>query len=307
MKFSKEIRVAILAIASGVILYTGFNFLKGVDLMSKTNTFYVSYPEIDGLTVSNPVMVNGLMVGRVSEIHLDQENNNSLLVTLEVDREVKIGDSTVALLSNNSLLGSKAIKLTLGKSSTIYEDGATLVGTKEQGLADVIAAKANPLIEHLDSVIVTLNSRLGAISGKQLGAIVSNLEGASFELKGILKQNAGNIHTVTGNLAQLSSSLVKTEAELKPLLLKFSALADSLNNLELKATVAKANLAMVNLSEITRKINNGEGTLGALVTDKSLHNNLNKTLTDLDSLVVDLKYNPNHYFAPLGKKPKKKK
>jgi phospholipid/cholesterol/gamma-HCH transport system substrate-binding protein len=307
VKFSKEIRVALLAIASGIILYTGFNFLKGVDLMSKTSTYYVTYAQIDGLTVSNPVMVNGLMVGRVSEITLDQEHDNRLLVSLEIDKEVKIGDSTIALLSNNSLLGSKAIKLTLGKSTTIYESGATLKGVKEQGLADVIAAKANPLIEHLDSVIIKVNDRLGAISGKELNTIVGNLVAASAELKTIMKDNGGNIQTVTGNLAQLSSSLVKTEAELKPMLAKFSALADSLNNLELKATVAKANQAMGNLSEITRKINTGEGTLGAMVTDKSLYNNLNKTLSDLDSLVVDLKYNPNHYFAPLGKKPKKKK
>jgi phospholipid/cholesterol/gamma-HCH transport system substrate-binding protein len=307
VKFSKEFKVAILAIASGVVIYTGVNFLKGVDLMSKTNTYYVSYPEIDGLTVSNPVMVNGLMVGRVSAIHLDQEKNNSLLVTLEVDKEVKIGDSTIALLSNNSLLGSKAIKLTLGNSSVIFEDDATIVGQKDQGLAEVLAAKANPLIEHLDSVIINVNSRLGAISGKQLSAVVANLEAASGDLKIIMRENAGNLHTITGNLAQLSASLVKTESELKPMIVKFSALADSLNDLELKATVAKANATMGNLSEITRKINAGEGTLGALITDKSLHTNLNKTLTDLDSLLVDLQYNPNHYFAPLGKKPKKKK
>jgi phospholipid/cholesterol/gamma-HCH transport system substrate-binding protein len=307
VKFSKEFKVAILAIASGVVIYTGVNFLKGVDLMSKTNTYYVSYPEIDGLTVSNPVMVNGLMVGRVSAIHLDQEKNNSLLVALEVDKEVKIGDSTIALLSNNSLLGSKAIKLTLGNSSVIFEDDATIVGQKDQGLAEVLAAKANPLIEHLDSVIINVNSRLGAISGKQLSAVVANLEAASGDLKIIMRENAGNLHTITGNLAQLSASLVKTESELKPMIVKFSALADSLNDLELKATVAKANATMGNLSEITRKINAGEGTLGALITDKSLHTNLNKTLTDLDSLLVDLQYNPNHYFAPLGKKPKKKK
>jgi phospholipid/cholesterol/gamma-HCH transport system substrate-binding protein len=307
VKFSKEFKVAILAIASGVVIYTGVNFLKGVDLMSKTNTYYVSYPEIDGLTVSNPVMVNGLMVGRVSAIHLDQEKNNSLLVTLEVDKEVKIGDSTIALLSNNSLLGSKAIKLTLGNSSVIFEDDATIVGQKDQGLAEVLAAKANPLIEHLDSVIINVNSRLGAISGKQLSGVVANLEAASGDLKIIMRENAGNLHTITGNLAQLSASLVKTESELKPMIVKFSALADSLNDLELKATVAKANATMGNLSEITRKINAGEGTLGALITDKSLHTNLNKTLTDLDSLLVDLQYNPNHYFAPLGKKPKKKK
>ncbi len=307
MKFSKEIRVAILAIASGVVIYSGFNFLKGVDLMSSTNTYYVSYPLIEGLTVSNPVMVNGLMVGRVSAIHLDQEHGNSLLVTLEVEKEVKIGDSTIALLSNTSLLGSKAIKLIIGNNSVIFEDEATLTGVKELGLADVIAAKGDPLIQHLDSVIIKLNTRLGSISGAQLNAIVSNLTSASADLKAIMKDNSGNLKQITGNLAQLSSSLVKTESELKPMILKFSALADSLNSLELKATVAKANLALGNLTEITRKINAGEGTLGALVTDKSAYNNLNKTLTDLDSLVIDLQYNPNHYFAPLGKKPKKKK
>lgn len=307
VKFSKEIKVSILAIASAVVVYAGVNFLKGIDLMSSTNTFYVTYPQIDGLTVSNPVMVNGLMVGRVSAIRLDQEHENSLVVAIEVEKEVLVGDSTIALLSNNSLLGSKAIKLLLGKSSVIFEDEANIKGVKELGFGDILAGKANPLIEHLDSVIIKLNSRLGNISGAQLNSIVSNLEAASADLKGIMKNNAGNLQTITGNLAQLTTSLVKTEAELQPVIVKFSALADSLNNLELKATVAKASQAMGNLNEITRKINAGEGTLGALVTDKSAYNNLNKTLSDLDSLVVDLQYNPNHYFAPLGKKPKKKK
>ena len=181
------------------------------------------------------------------------------------------------------------------------------MGYKDQGLAELLASKANPLIEHLDSVIIKVNSRLGAIPEKKLGVIISNLESATDDLKVIMKQNAGNLHAITGNLVQLSSSLVKTEAELKPVIVKFSALADSLNDLDLKSTVAKANATMSNLTEITRKINAGEGTLGALITDKSLHTNLNKTLTDLDSLLVDLQYNPNHYFAPLGKKPKKKK
>ncbi len=304
MKISKEVKVATLAIVSGTILYLGFNFLKGTDILSSTNTYKVTYPSIDGLSVSNPVLINGLNIGRVSAIQLDQEHNNQLLVSLEINKEIKLGDSTIAFLSNTGLLGSKAIKLSIGHNSVVYEDGATLRGEKEMGLADMVAAKATPVVEHLDSAIVKVNALLGALPNDKLALVISNLESATGDLKNIMKNDAP---TITGNFAKLSDSLLRTEAQLKPLIKKFSAFADSLNHLELKATVAKANQAMGNLNEITRKINAGEGTLGALITDKSVYTNLNKALSSFDSVMVDLKYNPNHYFAPLGKKPKKKK
>jgi phospholipid/cholesterol/gamma-HCH transport system substrate-binding protein len=304
VKISKEVRVATLAIVSGTILYLGFNFLKGTDILSSTNTYQVTYPSIDGLTVSNPVMINGLNVGRVSAILLDQDHNNRLLVSIEVDKEIKLGDSTIAYLSNNGLLGTKAIKLNIGHNTVIYEDGASLRGEKEMGLADMVAAKATPVVEHLDSAIVKVNALLGALPNDKLAQVITNLESATGDLKKIMKNDAP---AITGNFVKLSDSLLRTEAQLRPLIKKFSAFADSLNHLELKATVAKANQAMGNLNEITRKINAGEGTLGALVTDKTMYTNLNKALNSFDSLMVDLKYNPNHYFAPLGKKPKKKK
>jgi phospholipid/cholesterol/gamma-HCH transport system substrate-binding protein len=304
VKISKEVKVATLAIVSGTVLYLGFNFLKGTDIFSSTNTYMVTYPNIDGLTVSNPVMINGLNVGRVSSIQLDQEHDNRLLVSLEVNKDIKLGDSTIALLSSNGLLGTKAIKLIIGNNSSIYEDGATLKGEKELGLADMVAAKATPVVEHLDSAIVKVNALLGALPNDKLAMVITNLESATADLKKIMKNDAP---AITGNFAKLSDSLLKTEAELKPLIKKFSAFADSLNHLELQATVAKANQAMGNLNDITRKINAGEGTLGALVTDKSVYTNLNNALSSFDSLMIDLKYNPNHYFAPLGKKPKKKK
>jgi phospholipid/cholesterol/gamma-HCH transport system substrate-binding protein len=304
---SKEFKVALLAIVSGTILYLGFTFLKGSDLMSSTNTYYVTYPEIDGLTVSNPVMINGLMVGRVSEIKLDQEHNNQLLVTMEIDKSVMLGDSTVAFLGNNSLLGSKAIKLELGKNSKVYEGDEYLVGKKELGLGELIAEKATPVVNHIDQAISRLNKIMEAIPEKNVTQIVKNLDAASAGLKTIMHDNASNINQMTGSLAQLSASLVKTEAELKPLIAKFSSLADSLNDLQLKETVNNANATLANLNTITAKINQGDGTMGALVNDKSFYINLNKTLSDIDSLVLDLQENPNHYLAPLGKKSKKKK
>ena len=304
---SKEFKVALLAIVSGTILYLGFTFLKGSDLMSSTNTYYVTYPEIDGLTVSNPVMINGLMVGRVSEIKLDQEHNNQLLVTMEIDKSVILGDSTVAFLGNNSLLGSKAIKLALGKNTKVFEGDEYIVGKKELGLGELIAEKATPVVNHIDEAIVRLNKIMEAIPEKNVTQIVKNLDAASAGLKTIMNDNASNINQMTGSLAQLSASLVKTEAELKPLIAKFSSLADSLNDLQLKETVNNANATLANLNTITEKINQGEGTMGALVNDKSFYINLNKTLSDIDSLVLDLQENPNHYLAPLGKKSKKKK
>lgn len=294
-----------MALVSGVVLYLGFNYLKGTDFFSPIKTYYVYYNDIDGLTVSNPVVINGFTVGRVNNIVLDQEHNNKILVELQVDKKIKLGDSTKALLSSLDLLGGKSIVLSLGKDTRIYESGDTLVGIKEKGFIQVLGDKATPVLTNLDSTILKINAILGDETNSNIKKMLNNLVVASESLKQIMAENKQNINGITGNLNTLSASLVETEKSLKPILVKFNTLADSLNDLELKRVVNNANAAMANLSSITEKINKGEGSLGALINDKKTVENLNKTMKDIDALVVDLQTHPKNYLSPLGRSSKK--
>ncbi|HVD99278.1 MAG TPA: MlaD family protein [Cytophagaceae bacterium] len=305
MKISKEVKIGIMALVSGVVLYLGFNFLKGTDFFSPIKTYYVFYNDIDGLTVSNPVVINGFSVGRVNDIVLDQEHNNRIKVELQIDKEIVLGDSTQAFLSSVDLLGGKSIVLKLGRNSRIYESGDTLAGSKEKGFIQVLGDKATPVISNLDSTILKINAILGDETNSNVKKLLNNLVVASESLKQLMAENKQNIKGITGNLNTLSASLVETEKSLKPILAKFNTLADSLNDLELKRVVNNANTAMANLSVITEKINKGDGSLGALINDKKTVENLNRTMSSIDALVIDLQKHPKNYLSPLGRSAKK--
>ncbi len=302
---SKETKIGVMALVSGVLLYLGFNYLKGMDFFSPIKTYYVWYDDIDGLTVSNSVVINGFSVGRVNKIVLDQANGNKIKVELQVDKDIVLGDSTKAVLSSLDLLGGKSIVLQLGNNSKKYESDATIIGIKEKGFIKVLGDKATPILSDLDSTILKINTLLGDETNNNVKKMLHNLVMASESMKLLMAENRQNISGITGNVNTLSASLLETEKSLKPILAKFNSIADSLNDMELKRVVNNANTAMVNLASITDKINKGEGSLGAMINDRKTVDNLNKTLTDIDFLVVDFKNNPKNYLSPLGRSSKK--
>ncbi|QCK14072.1 MlaD family protein [Mangrovivirga cuniculi] len=132
MKISKELKVGLLAVVALALFYYGFNFLKGIDFFSSTNQYHVVYKNIEGLTVSNPVLINGFTVGRVSEINLLPERRNEIAITIDVDKDIPVGDSTIAEIISNDLLGSKAVELKLKKDSGFFQDGDTLYGSVQE-------------------------------------------------------------------------------------------------------------------------------------------------------------------------------
>lgn len=306
MKLTKEVKVGLLALVAGVILYIGFNFLKGVDFFSPTKRYFIIYNDVDGLTVSNPVETNGLTVGRVNSISLMTDRGNKILVTIDIDDALAVGDSTVAVLSNSDLLGGKNIVLKLGNNSKVYGNNDTLKGYKDKPFTEVLQERAMPILTNLDSTIHKVNKVFGDELGTSIGVTMHNFELASHDLRGMMSDNRRNISTITSNVAELTTSLKETERSVKPLLVKLSAFADSLNDLQLKQTVARADAAMKGLQDITTKINNGQGTLGLMVNDKRVYDNLDQSIKDLDKLLVDLQKNPKRYvhFSVFGGKDK---
>ena len=306
MKISKEFKVGLMAVISGAILYIGFNFLKGSDLFSNNNTYYAVYNKVDGLAPSNPVTINGYPVGRVKSLKLLQGMNNSVLVAIDVSKDIQIGDSSFAMIAKD-LLGGMSIILNMGKNSKIYESGDTIKGSFQPSIGEILEAKAYPVVEHIDTTIVRLSRLVDNNMRKKLYGTISNFEAISADFKMTMRSSKDNLNAMVSNMNTLTSNLVETEKQLKPILVKFSALADTLNDIELKQTVDKANLLLTELNKSATKISKGEGTIGALVNDKTAYDNLNKTLVDLDSLLKHFDQNPNYFLKPLGSKPKTKK
>ncbi|CAG5008941.1 hypothetical protein DYBT9275_04388 [Dyadobacter sp. CECT 9275] len=291
-----------------VMLYFGFHLLKGSDLFSRTHRYYVIYDNIDGLTASNPVLLNGLNVGRVQEIKLLQNRKNHLLVSLDIQKGIRLPGGSTALLADGGLLGGKVIRLSMGTLPNILNEEDTLAGSKEAGISALLQEKALPVVTHADSLIRNLNIVVMgfAETGKILNQVLQNYDQTGNSLQGLLGENRKNLLAMTSNLNKLTTSLVETEKELKPLLSKTSTLADSLNALRLGETIQGANKTIAELRQILASVEAGNGTAGKLVKDETLYNNLNKTMVSLNKLLTNFREEPKRYVhvSVFGKKDK---
>ncbi|TLU98058.1 MlaD family protein [Dyadobacter luticola] len=307
MKLSREAKVGIMAIFAMVMLYFGFHILKGSDVFSRTYKYYIVYDNIDGLTASNPVLLNGLNVGRVQEIKLLQSRNNHLLVTIDVQKGVVLPKGTAAILADGGLLGGKVINLAVGTGAAL-QDGDTLLAKKESGISAVLQEQALPLVTHADSLIKNLDQVVAGFqeTGLILNQVLKNYNQTGSSLQGLLNENRSNLLALTSNLNKLSTSLVETEKELKPLLSKTGSLADSLSALRLGETLQGVNRTINELHTLLASVESGKGTAGKIVKDETLYNNIDRTIVSLNKLLTNLREHPKRYIniSVFGKKDK---
>ncbi|GAB3986910.1 MlaD family protein [Spirosoma daeguense] len=308
MKISQEVKVGLLAVVSLAMLYFGFRFLKGSDFFSSTNKYQVVYDNIDGLTVSNPIKINGLAVGRVKSIAILQDQGNKLLVVVEINKDIRITQGTKAFLADDGLLGGKMIQLTIGANTPVLEDGGQLVAAKESGLSALIREKTLPVLNNVDSLTYQLNKVVAQFD--QTGIMLNQtLRSANDGVKTLgltIDENRAGLRATLANVSNLSKSLVETEKQLKPILAKADTFADSLQGLQLKQTLLTVNKTVDNLQRILADVNRGKGSLGKLTSDEALYSNVNKTTASLEKLLTDLRENPKRYvhFSLFGKKDK---
>jgi phospholipid/cholesterol/gamma-HCH transport system substrate-binding protein len=306
---SNELKVGFLALLAFLILYFGFNFLKGNDVFSSARIYYVEYENVDGLMVSNQVMVNGIEVGKVKKVEIQPSKANKILVTLRLSQDIVIPDKTVAVLSDGALLGGKIIRLRLEGKGNLAED-SFLKGETEVGVTALLKERAIPVIANADSLLVSFRqiSTKFDHTGTYLNTLlktsnetVSNINGS---VNGVVADNRANIAQISSNMKTLSSDLIETEKQLRPLLTKFNTVADSLNALKLGKTLKEVDATVVSLKKIVQGIERGEGSAGKLIKNDSLYLGLNKTLIDLDKLLLDFRLQPKRYIgiSVFGKK-----
>jgi phospholipid/cholesterol/gamma-HCH transport system substrate-binding protein len=306
---SNELKVGFLAIIAFLILYFGFNFLKGNDLFSSSKIYYVEFDNVDGLTSSNQVVLNGIEVGKVKKVVIQPEKANKILVSLRINKDVIIPNETSAILADGALLGGKIIRLQLQGKSDLSE-GSFLKGETEIGLTTLLKERAIPVISNADSLLISFRqiSKKFEKTGTHLNELLKNsnetVVGINGSVNGMLNENRTNITQISTNMRVLSASLIETEKQLKPLLSKFNTIADSLNALKIGKTLNEANLAITSVQKILSGIEKGQGSAGKLIKNDSLYLELNKTLTNLDKLLLDFRLQPKRYlnFSVFGKK-----
>lgn len=288
-----------------VLLYFGFNFLKGIDFFSTQKRYYAVYDNVDKLTQSNQIFLNGLAVGRVSDIRIIQGVTNKVLVELKIDSDVKLNNSTTAILSSD-FLGTKSILLDLGKGERILVQNDTLKAELDKGMAELLE-QAAPVASSLQSTLIKVNNILTNLEKNtaQLDKMFAELASTPKQINETLALTQGKISQLSDNAIAVTHNLNGTLTELKPTLQNFKVLSDSLKDLRLGGTMKRTEQAITKLNETLTKLNSGDNTVSKLMTEDSLYVNLNKLLVDLDTLANHFNTHPKHFLAPLGKSSKK--
>jgi len=306
MAISKEVRVGAFAIFAITIMYLGFNYLKGVDFLSNTSKYYVIYEDVAGLTKSNPVKISGYNVGRVSNIKLLQNQQNQILVELDINAEIVLGDTALAKL-NSDLLGGVSIILFPGGLKNPLVPGDTLNARIDPGLTDLFKESAQPISDNLQVTMRKLNVLLDDLSGSgvELKKALASFTKLSDNLNARIYENRTSLKITLAEFAKLSKNLNQTVLDLKPTLDNFKVLSDSLTHLELNTTLQKVDALLAEFTKTAQMLQNDSSTIGKLMTDDELYESMNRAMADLDSLLVHINENPKHFFGPLGKSKKK--
>lgn len=301
LKVSNETLVGAFAAIAITILLLGYNFLKGEELFSTTSNYYVTYADAMGLQSSAAVMHKGIKVGSVRKIMLD-ETNGQIVVQFYVNDRVKLDMGSEIKLISTDLFNTRALDIALGGSKKdYYKKNDTIPGSIAGGLLDKVGEQFTPLVSSLNSLIDSLNR---AIDPTKIKGTVNNLEQSTASLSAMLSDKNSQLNKILKDVASISSNIKKNNDVINAALANVEAITDSLAKARLTETIAQAHLALEQTTAVMQKVNQGEGSLGLLVNDKKLYDNLSKSAADLDSLMVDLKANPKRYvhFSVFGRK-----
>ncbi|MBU6120838.1 MlaD family protein [Hymenobacter siberiensis] len=302
---SKEIKVALLAIVAIAALIIGFNFLRGSNVLSSDQTYYATYPRVDGLNVGALVALNGIKVGQVKSMVLQSEKGNSVRVALELEKGIVVGDSTTASLGG-SLLGSKAITLTLGNNSKTYTGGEEIRTVTPSSIADAFQAKALPLLDTVGATLANINGFLNKDAQTNIQGTLVGARASTEALLKLISSNQANINEITRNFAQMSVALNKTTGKLDKIATNFGQLSDSLKTAPVGPALRRLNAtladAQATVQTLNRALNDQSGSMGKLLHDSTLYNNLAATSASSNDLLLDLKANPKRYvhFSVFG-------
>ena len=306
MKNNKELMVGLFMTVTIVMLYMGFYFLKGNDFFSTKTKYYVIYDNIDQLAAGNPVLVNGYAVGQVSRIKILQNKQNKVLVELNIDSDVALGDSTKAILDSD-FLGGKSILLSIGKVTTPKLPNDTIQAQVAKGMFDVLSETATPVA---DNVQITLRKFNGIIDNltkntQQLDVIFAKMQTTPDLLNALLRNGNDKMTDISGSIKSVTDNLSGTLRELDPTLKNFKILSDSLKQLQLNQTLLKVQQTLNSLNQTLAQLKKGDNTASKLLTEDTLYVNLNKLLMSLDTLAYNFNDNPSLFLSPLGKSKKK--
>ena len=309
MKYKKEIIIGLVIIASLAMFIWGFYFLKGFNLFKDQRVIYAVYDQVSGLTRSNPVSINGLKVGQVSDIYFEPDFSGNIIVEITVETEIPIPKNSLALIYSSDLMGSKAIDLQLGDDPVFIKSGDTLQTRVEASLKEAVnqqiqplKAKAEELIISIDSVVTVIKSIFNEKARENLSNSLAsiqqtfaNLESASYNLDTLVASQKTRLAQIMYNLESITNTIRMNQDNIDNILANFSSVSDSLAKVRIPETFTHINKVVGEVEGIVEKINSGEGSIGLLVNDDKLYNDLQESSKQLHLLMEDIRLNPKRY------------
>jgi phospholipid/cholesterol/gamma-HCH transport system substrate-binding protein len=308
MKFNKEIKIGFLAIIGIMMSVFSYNYLKGINLFEKNRKFKVTYSKVDGLSMSNPVTLNGFKIGKVHKINFNRENTRELIVDIIIENDVIFPKTSTAELYETGLIGGKAIAIIpdYKNDSTIALDGDFLKGVLKPGLTELVNQILPQVQLQLESVMQSAEVVFENInklfdeetktelksSIKEFSLLTQNLSNTSRRVSDLIEKSAPGIELTINDLKDTSNNL--------------KSITDSVSKKDISDLTNNLNKLVKNLNKVSKNLNNSNGTMGMLIQDKSIYENLEKATNELNILIEDVKLNPSRYvnFSVFGKKNK---
>jgi len=307
VKISNETKVGVFAIVVIALLILGFNFLKGSTFFSNKMTIYAKYPNIQGLTPSNPIMINGLQVGSVTNITNDK-NMREMLVSFSLNREINIPANSIALIIPNPLTNTK-IEIKLGDANTYLKNNDTIFTEANKGLLDDVMKIVDPVLFEVKNAVSTLDTLLGNVNNvldkqtrNNIGSMIAHLNELSASLlissnsiQQLLSKETGSISKSLDNLNSFTGNLSSKNSQINSVLNNLDQTTGKLAALDLQKTLTTLDTTITELKTIVTKLNNKESTLGLMLTDPTLYNNISSTGNKINVLLDDIRVHPKRY------------
>jgi phospholipid/cholesterol/gamma-HCH transport system substrate-binding protein len=317
-KIKNEVKIGIMVAVTIAVFILGFNFLRGRGVFSSDKEYYTYYKDVQGLQESAVVQLKGLGVGKVTKIEL--QGNRIIKVTFALRKDVHVPVGTFAQLASADLIsGTKIINLNMdaaSNSQAFVQPGGEIKGKESEGLLDNLSSQVSPLVGVLQHTVISLDTLLNTVNNiinddtrKHLNASFASLETGLDQLSLLATQlnaQSGNLAGVIKNANSITGNLANSNEKISSTLNNLETFSTSLNNAPIQQTVEDLQKAAAALQGIVSKVNDNNGSLGMLLSDKKLYNNLSSTLGTLDTLLGDLKAHPAKYInvSVFGRKAK---
>lgn len=309
MKLYKTVLIGITFFLAIFLFIWGYNYLKGTNIFKKETKFYARYENVSGLTVANPVLINGLRIGQVTDISFAPDMSGDIIIELVLYQDFPVPRNTVAMIFSADLMGSKSIDLRLGNDTILAKSSDTLISNTEASLRDEVNAQVQPikikaenLLSSIDSLVVAIQTVFNESARESLtrsfdniSQTFSNLESTTSNIDTLVQEEANRISSILLNIDSVTYTLSKNRESISSVIANLDQFSDSLVKTDITGTFERANQSLAELEIILKQINEGKGSLGMLMHNDTLYIEIEKSAEELNKLLEDIRENPKRY------------